>query len=403
MDARFLQRLPIFASAGLILFLFLANLWNFAVERDWPKLRIRSAEPLAGVSKPTPAPWTREAFLAGDTQRAVSSNLGQNSPIFPISVRVKNQFMYSLFRASGVGNMTIGKEDELISTTYVDEFCARGAAPDPKSLAAWADVVAQSRRAAAARGKSFVYLISPSKAAYEPGWFPPELSCAALRERRDTEKLSPYVAALGERGVGVVEAQSLMRKARADYGFEMFPRGGIHWNLLGAAVTMREISHAFAAQPTGSPIGAYDFDWREVDVARGTDRDLLDLLNLFWPLDRYPTASVHRRGAPGVCEKPPRLLVVGDSFLRELIVVASQAPCPPIVDYWFYMRGENGQYTLMRFLTEPGEIGNGERLDTDLALLPESFAKADAVLLEENASNLSEGRQAWNLLDAVRK
>ena len=38
-----LARLPIFACAGFIGFLFLANLWNFAVERDWPKLRIRSA------------------------------------------------------------------------------------------------------------------------------------------------------------------------------------------------------------------------------------------------------------------------------------------------------------------------------------------------------------------------
>jgi len=402
MDARLSPRLPIFACAGLILFLFLANLWNFAVERDWPKLRIRSAQPLAGVSRPAPAPWSWDAFLSGETQRAVSSNLGQGSPMFPISVRAKNQFLYALFKTSGVANIVVGKGEQLFETSYIDEFCRRGAPPDPSVLGEWANAVAQIRDAVAAREKSFAYLVSPSKPAYEPGWLPPERPCAALRQGRDTEKLRPYAAALAARGVPYVEAQSLMRRARAEYPIEMFPRGGTHWNLLGAALALREITQAFAAQPTGSPLGAFDVDWREADVAGGTDRDLLDLLNLVWPPDHYPTAAVFRRGPAGACDKPPRLLLVGDSFLRELVVVAAQARCPPIVDHWFYMRSENGDVTLTRYLTQPGEIGNGERLGTDLSLLPESFAQADAVLLQENAINLTKTRQVRELLEAVR-
>jgi len=82
MARRFLERLPIFACAGFVAFLFLANLWNFAVERDWPKLRIRSAQPLNGVAKIEPAPWTLKAFLAGETQHAVSMNLGRSRRCF---------------------------------------------------------------------------------------------------------------------------------------------------------------------------------------------------------------------------------------------------------------------------------------------------------------------------------
>lgn len=402
MNARLSSRLPIFACAGLILFLFLANLWNFAVERDWPKLRIRSAHPLAGVSRPEPAPWSLEAFLSGETQRAVSGNLGRGSPMFPISVRAKNQFVYSLFKASGVSNIVVGKDEQLFEAPYVDEFCRRGAPPDPSVIGRWADAVAEIRSAVAAQAKSFVYLVSPSKPAYEPGWLPPGRSCAALQQGRDTEKLGPYAAALSARGVPHVEAQSLMRRARAEYPIEMFPRGGTHWNLLGAAIALREMAQAFAAQPAGWPLGAFDFDWREVDVASGTDRDLLDLLNLVWPPDHYPTAAVFRRGPAGACAKPPRLLMVGDSFLRELVVVAAQAQCPPIVDHWFYMRSENGEVALSRYLTQPGETGNGERLGADLSLLPESFALADAVLLQENAINLTKTRQVGELLAAVR-
>src|SRR5271165_4605276 len=175
MDARLLARAPIFAAAALIGFLFLVNLWNFAVERDWPKLRIRSAEPLNGLSAEKPIPWTLQSFLSGETQHAVSSHLGRASPLFPMSVRLKNQFLYSFFGVSGAANVVIGRDGELISSEYIKEFCARGAPPG-------------------ALGKSFVYLISPSKAAYDPSWLPPGMSCPALSHPEVAEKLAPYTA-----------------------------------------------------------------------------------------------------------------------------------------------------------------------------------------------------------------
>ena len=74
-----------------------------------------------------------------------------------------------------------------------------------------------------------------------------------------------------------------MDAERTNYAIDLFPRGGTHWNLLGAALTLRDISRAFEASPNGSPVGRFEFDWREDDFAKGTDRDLLDLLNLYWP------------------------------------------------------------------------------------------------------------------------
>ncbi len=399
---RLFERLPIFACAGFIGFLFLANLWNFAVERDWPKLRIRSAEPLNGVPKIEPAPWTLQAFLSGEMQRAVSTNIGRTSPVFPISVRLKNQFMYSLFRASGAANIVVGRDEQLFSLGYVEEFCARGGAPDPKSLDEWADRVGEISASAKAWDKGFVYLISPSKAAHAPQYLPVGRGCPALAENIADGKLAPFRSALEKRAVTYVDGAQLLARAQSAYPIDLFPRGGIHWNLLGAALTLREASRSME-QEGRAPIGKYDFDWREDDVARGTDRDLLDLLNLFWPNDRYPTAAISRKGGEApACSRKPRLLMVGDSFLRELIVAAAQAPCPPEIDYWFYMRDDSGAVTLSRFLTAPGEIGNGARLSADLALLAASFAQADAVVLEENESNIGYNRQVGNLLESVR-
>jgi len=401
MTARFLARAPIFACAAFIGFLFLANLWNFAVERDWPKLKIRSAEPLNGLSAEKPIPWTLDAFLSGETQHAVSAHLDRASPLFPISVRLKNQLLYSLFGVSGAPNVTIGRDGELISSEYIQEFCARGAPPPQDKLDAWAGDIGEIGAKAAALGKSFVYLISPSKPAYDPSWLPAGRRCPALAHPQAAEKLAPFAAALTARGLPFLDSQALLHDERAHYPIDLFPRGGIHWNLLGAALAMREITQKWAAQPAGSPVGDFQFDWRKRDVAVGTDKDLVELLNLFWPPVHYPTASIERRGPAQTCAKSPRLLFVGSSFMRQLIVVASQAPCPPTIDYWFYAQAE-GQRELVRFISKPGEIGNGDRVPADPAQLAESFEKADAVLLEEIALNLSTTRQVGNLLAGAR-
>ena len=88
--------------------------------------------------------------------------------------------------------------------------------------------------------------------------------------------------------------------------------------------------------------------------------------------------------------------------MRQLIVVSAQTPCPPTIDYWFYMRDDRGGFILARFVTAPGEIGNGARVAADLAELPRSFLEANAVVLEENEHNINETKQIGNLLEAVR-
>ncbi|MGA8169488.1 MAG: alginate O-acetyltransferase [Methylocystis sp.] len=402
MTRRIIERLPIFACAGFIGFLFLANLWNYAVERDWPKLRIRSSQPLNGVAALPPTSWTMNAFLSGETQRAVSMNLGRASPVFPMSVRVKNQTMYSLFGVSGASNIAIGRGGQLFGWEYINELCGRGAPPDGARIRGWAESVAEIADAAMAGGKGFAYLISPSKPVHLPHFLPVGLRCPALARGVARDKLTPYRAALEERGAPYVDGAGLMDLERANHPIDLFSRGGTHWNLLGAALALRETTRVFEASASGSPIGRFDFDWREDDFAKGTDRDLLDLLNLYWPDDHYPTAIIAGRGKGGACPRAPRLLMVGDSFMRQLIVVSAQSPCPPTIDYWFYMRDDRGGFILARFFTQPGEIGNGARLTADLADLPRSFLAADAIILEENEHNLGETNQVGNLLEAVR-
>jgi alginate O-acetyltransferase complex protein AlgJ len=390
------RRSPIYAVIGFIAFMFLASLWNYAVERTHPKLRIRSAHPLAGVSKIAPAPLTLDAFLSSKMQQAISTNFGRSLPVFPISVRAKNQFLYSFFGVSGAANIIVGKNDQLYEKHYVDEFCNRTGAVDSARINVWADSVRKIASAVEGQGKRFVFLISPSKAAQYPQYLPLGLSCPALTHAAN-DKLAPFRAALDARNVPYVDGAALTGSQARNYPIDLFPRGGTHWNLLGAAISAREISRKLA----GSPMGDFEFEWSVTSEAKGTDRDLLDLLNLLWPDAHYPAAFIAGRGKAQNCARAPRLLALGGSFLQEIKVALTQAPCSPEIDYWFYMRTENNDFELVRFHSAAGDASNGERMEGGVEQLGASVARADIVVLEENESNISKTTQIGNLRDAL--
>ncbi|MGJ0425549.1 alginate O-acetyltransferase AlgX-related protein [Methylocystis sp.] len=393
-----LARLPIFGCAGFIAFLFLANLWNFAVERDWPKLRIRSASPLAGVAKPKPAPWTFDAFLSGETQKAVSINLGRMSPVFPISVRAKNQLVFSLFGGSAAPGVVIGRNGQLYEQFYIDEFCARDGAFDSARLGAWSSTLRDIQDMAQAHGKSFVYLISPSKAARYAEDLPRSAPCAA-RATVMPEKLAPYRAALDESHVRYVDGPALIAAEKPKQPIALFPRGGSHWNSVGGALAMRDVTRATPA----AAIGVLDVTSAPAPEAVGTDRDLLDLLNLLWPDASYPTAAIGRAGKKGDCARSPRLLALGGSFLHQVLAAATLAPCPPQIDYWFYMRTEDDTIELGHYRRAPGDASNGERLAATSEELDENLAGADVVLLEENEAGIATTKQVGHLAEALRR
>jgi alginate O-acetyltransferase complex protein AlgJ len=401
MNARFLQRLPILACAGFLGVMLLINIWNAAVSTDWPKLRIRSAEQLWGVTAPKAPQWSLDAFLSGETQKAVSARVGQMQPVFPISVRIRNQFLYSLFGVSGAPDLLVGRERTLFEKSYVNEFCARGAAPNPSLVDEWATRLRAIQDSVEAQGKRFVYLISPSKAARSSDLLPTNLTCPARETKAD--KLAPYRAALDAQGVAYVDGATLMTEKAADYPIALFPRGGTHWNYLGAALAAREMTHRLNADGKQSALPDYEFDWRPREEARGTDIDLLRLMNLLWQDRHYPTADITGRNA-GACDRRPRIFAAGGSFTVEVLINLIETPCRPIADFWHYVRHDPGNFGRGRHIVESREAFDQE--SDPASLTPEHFRKAlagaDIVLLEENESVIAEMGQVTDLFELTR-
>ena len=290
-------------------------------------------------------------------------------------------------------------QDQLYQQPSIDTLCKLAEPRSCEFLNGWAAKIRTIQNILDAKGKNFVYLITPRKATTYPQYVPREISCPALKAGK-TDRLSPLRAALDEHGVRYVDGPALIAEAKPKYPIDLFARGGTHWNLIGGALAAQEITRALPH----SPLGQFNFDWVEIAQAQETDRDLLDLLNLLWPDDHYPTAIVRGRANGVACDRPPRMLAIGATFLFQVDFALAQAACAPdIDDYWYYVSpdGSGLRRRLFRIgkgATNPGDSFPGGGDDE----LRASLERAEIVVLEENESVISTRVEVDDLLRAAK-
>jgi alginate O-acetyltransferase complex protein AlgJ len=397
-----LRNSPVFAVAGFIAFWFLATLWNFAIEPFYPKLKIRSADSsLSGMAKAEAIPMSLDAVWTGRTQKSLSSNFGRLLPPFPLAVRSKNQFLYSAFGAAGSSGLVVGRGDQLFQWDYIRDFCERGGPLDQKRIDQWADSIRDIQDRIEASGRAFAYVITPSKAAQYPQYLPEGLRCPP-RADANSDKLRPFRAALDKRGIRYIDAARILRASKANYPIDLFPRGGTHWNMLGAALATQNIVKALDEGKRDLDLGAFAFNYRIESEAKSFDRDLLDLMNLLWPDAHYPVPAIDVVRSETKCPRAPHVVELGGSFLHEINILWENADCAPSVDHWFYFKRSDG-FGTWRFDIPAADtsVGLGRERQSDLSDLPESVRQADIVLLEENESNISTMKQVGDLRNAA--
>lgn len=385
-----LRRLPALLGAGLLAFCWAHLAWNATIGSLVPNLHLRLTMPLGFKDQASPVlSWKN--VLDGTYQRLAAGRIGLFSPIYEKSVRWKNQAYFSLLGMSATPRVIVGPGQQLVEAVYVREYCSRNAA----EFAASADHEAQRIRAlqdvVEARGQVFVYLLTPSKPAVYPSILPRDYPCAAPLSDREA-KLPLWRAALRRAGVHVADAAAAVYAARDSYPpMGMFPKGGIHWNRLAAALGAQAFIEAVNAQR--KLLTPFTFDVSTSMIPSDSDRDLHDILNLMQRSVRYPVPvlTYRRAGPPGPCAAPARIVEVSGSFSFELDEVLAHAPCAPKLSLWWYWDDKH-------FLFPPG---TSQPLPADAAERTRDLTAAQVVVLEENESLLPGTQHARHLMDEL--
>jgi alginate O-acetyltransferase complex protein AlgJ len=384
--------LPVTIGAVLLIIPWFYLSWNTTLGELIPAMRFRTKNTIAGVVSDASDTFSLHSVLNGHYQQSISRAVGVLSPLFKPAIHWKNQIYYTLLGTAGSDRVVVGKHRQLLEMTYLDEYCARDAATFQTKAEDWAARIRTLQDEVQALGKPFVYVITPSKVAQYPQFIPDGYKCPAGYADKGS-KLAVWDAALTSHGVRFVDGASPLPAAREKYGIDMFPRGGIHWNKLAAALATQDVIAAVNAQHASPPLMPFTFTWTISYKPDATDRDLLDIMNLPHPDRHFPVPELSYQSAepPGGC-KPLKITEVGGSFLMGINNTLEALACPPEITYWFYWDHNRFRYAdrQMRELTMDADVRRKSLLD------------ADVVFFEENEAALPDSRHGQALMDELK-
>jgi alginate O-acetyltransferase complex protein AlgJ len=339
---------------------------------------------LQGMSVPLePVAFTFDNFLNGRLQKYFEDQLARSVPVRRPAIRSFNQAWFDLFGSSYMYSGTIykGRDGQLFERNYLESYCLNhfDAAAERGRIEDWAARLARLQQSMRAQGKTFVYLITPNKAMYQPEFLPPGYRCEGPRRARHAMMLE----ALERNRVDHVDGSKIVLGLKAGAGFPHFPRGGTHWTVYPAAVVGNALI-AEAARQSGAALRPLDYTYRLAAGRKAYDAsytDLADLLNLVryreYESEALPAWEFGRQdkaGRPGLAT-----VVVGGSFNMLLLPLLSDSGAFEPIEFYYYTA--LGQYRYSGGLrTVRGPDG---------PKLREAIAGAEVLILEENEQTLA--------------
>ena len=347
---------------------------------------------LAGVTYPEKPHGSWDSVLHGQYQATYARLIGSKMPLYPGAVRLRNQIQYSLFGMAGTPLVVVGRGPSLFEMPYAEEYCSRDIDAWHTTAEGWAARIREMQDFEERRGKTFLYVLTPSKVAQYPAIMPAGYTCPASAANR-TGFIPAWLAILRGAGVHVADTTAVMSAAHGAYPFDMFPIGGAHWNQVGAALSQQAvIAELNRLDPKGG-FEPFTFTWHMARRATGLDVDLAQLMNLIWrfPNKPVPEVDVHPQPPPSPCPDS-RVAIVGGSFSHAVVEYLGRATCNPSATEFEYWRAYTITWAGSYFNTRVG-VNEAERNAAILA--------ADVLVYEENEQvlpNPLHGHALWEFL-----
>lgn len=387
MDRLTLSRPVIRAAFCLFLALLpLGTAWNLVAAQYFPARAIKIGPTLGGVTYDTAVNLSWPDIRDGKFQKAVVSRVTDAMPIRPLLIRINNEIRFHLFGELTAPNVFRGAHGQLIEQTYLNDYCSRTEGMGARLAAVAIPKLKDIQNFYSARGGIFVYVVTPSKAAHLPEYFVDRLPCPSTQAAR-LRLVPDYVGALKLEGINVVDTASLIHSLKGTYPFDLFPQGGVHWNDVGGAVAVSAVVDEINHLAGHELIPPFKFTYTMSQPAKGADRELADLLNVFFPPLGYQTPKVSFQPAVPCAESPARQLdiaMVGSSFGHLPSRIMVEANCLARLQFYYYA-------ALGRFGGEPYRELQRNLPDSDL----NAWRNAKVMILEENESFMASSKVSY--------
>lgn len=346
----------------------------------YSKMLSLQAPPLVnpGQKKETSLPlWSLESLLKGKWQGPFESWLNENLPFRANIVRIFNQIYYDYFFKSYINNgaLVIDDSRQLNSMNYIEKYCnLKRVKFDISEFERWINELQELSDFFKYRNQHFVYLITPSKAAYFPEYIPTQFSCKSEAARPDYRLLADLL-----RGADIpyIDGSKIILEAKGKYSAEIFPRGGIHWNMLGAALVTRALFQEINKKME-YPLPDLKFSYIVDNNPKGSDTDLLTMANLWNPDRNYAVAHIKIENENQISILRPKIALVGGSFLHQIREIMMDTQFFNQIDYFNYFKVFHTRYPQNIQLV----------VDENNPKTYQELLEADIVIIEENEQSL---------------
>jgi hypothetical protein len=312
------------------------------------------------------------AWWRGQYQRELEAWFARNLALRARIVRLTNQAYYSIFSKSYMYDrqIVIGRDRQLYEASYLSGYCRALGPPETAAITSLVARLSQLRDRLESNGRSLVFLLTPSKTATMPEFLPAGL-CGGPSEPDRIR--SQFVESIRDAHIVMIDGPSLVRDMKRLDPLPPFLRGSTHWSVLAGARVSQKVVEAIG-RLWNRDIGAIVLDTPRWDAPpRGTDADLVALLNLWRPPLDYRAGTVERECRPTAEGQHRRLVAVGGSFLEEILEPIGSCRLFGAVQMFFYLDQMRVEWVPERrpFPPDPAALSWGHLLDDRTMLLVE--------------------------------
>lgn len=330
--------------------------------------------------------------LSGEWQKGFEAWFNtQMIPFRSKLIKLHNQILYTVFFKSYMysSQIVIGKKRYLYEMGYIDKYHnLRNLYYSKETFNHWVDDLQEISDFFKGRGQQFIYMVTPSKASYQPEYLPICDRCDLSNTRPDYHG---FTSTLKKRGFKFVDTSESILNSKKEFKEFMFPKGGIHWTSLGGAFATRELMKEISLR---HPLPPFQFTYRlNQKPTRGIDMDLAQLLNLLSKPKHYLVPEVFFKEHQRKSKKPIKIAIISGSFMFEVANMLARTKLFDQIDFYFYWTVEHYRNTPRTTANADSIIGKFMPFDT-LGIHPnnpkmyDDIFSADVVILEENESNL---------------
>lgn len=332
--------------------------------------------------------FSKKSLQSHDFQKYTETLFEKNIRLRKKLISLNNQLYYTFFKKSFAENSTlvVGKNDQLFELNYILDYCKTTKALS--ELTIWADQIAALNDYITSKGKTFLYIITPSKAEHMPETIPERFHCKSKGIKDAVYRLDEL---LTERKVPHVNGPELIKNATNTYNMPMFPKGGIHWNWLGSTVEAAAIVDTLRLT-TPFPFPQIQFTYVMGKPRIGdTDRDILSVAQLWESAYKYKVPQIQFLN-PAYRGKPLKLSVIGGSFNWSLNRIFLENKLFTEVNYYFYFNRHEKLFTPNQKINWSDTINTADILKSDIIILEEN----SAVLVSDHGRRFFEKIMAMN-------